>query len=264
VNKILWVYHMAEINDSNLENKIGDIRRFWDEKARIFKTDPTATLGDSLLRDIEVREIIKFVDDGQTVLDCGSGNGTSTLQIARRRAVNLIGVDYSEAMLEMAEINLEEVKSLLRGHVRFEKGDVLNLTYKEGSFDTVITMRCLQNLPSFDLQKQAILSIKGLLKTGGRFLMLECSNDGLRKLNEMRRWVGRELLSPPWHNLFFDDCDLCRLSEEHSFPLMKTINVSGVYQLLALCIQHRLRWLARILPCFLDTGYHKLYIWQKE
>jgi len=255
---------MADINETQLENKIKDIRRFWDERARTFRTDPTATLGDRLLKDIEVREIIKFIDNEQTVLDCGCGNGTSTLQIARRRTVDLIGVDYSEEMLRMAEINLEQVKPELKGNVRFERGDVLNLTFKEGTFDTVITMRCLQNLPSFDLQKQAILSIKGLLKTGGRFLMLECSNDGLRQLNKVLTWVGREPLSPPWHNLFFNDRDLFRLSDEHSFPLIKTINVSGVYQLLALCVQHRVRWLAKILPCFLNTGYHKLYIWEKE
>jgi ubiquinone/menaquinone biosynthesis C-methylase UbiE len=255
---------MAEPNDVRLENKIEEIRQFWDEKARTFRTDPTATLGDSLLKDIEVREIIRFIDDGQTLLDCGCGNGTSTLQIAKRRAVDLIGVDYSEDMLRMAQINLESAKPELRGRVRFEKGDVLNLPYGEGTFDRVITMRCLQNIPSFDLQKRVILSIRRLLKTGGRLLMLECSNDGLIKLNQALSRVGRESFSPPWHNLFFNDHDLYRLSDEHNFPLIRCINVSGVYQFLALCVHHRLRWLATILPCFLDLGYHKLYVWQAD
>ncbi len=255
---------MSEIKNEKTKEKIEQIKRFWDEKARTFKTDPTATLGDSILKDIEAREIIKFVKNGQKVLDCGCGNGTSSIQIASKRSVDLIGIDYSEDMIEMANVNLSVAEPTLKSKVRFEKGDVLNLNYEKDNFDTVITVRCLQNLPTFELQKQAIMSIKRPLKIGGHFLMLECSHDGLTRLNKTLKYMGVAPVTAPWHNLFFNDNDLFVLAQEINFPLIKVINVSGVYQLLALGINYRLRHLAKFIPPFLNIGYHKLYLWEKQ
>lgn len=247
------------------------IRDFWTERARQYKTDARATLADDTVRALEIRAITKYLHNGATVLDAGCGNGYSTIQFARRRMLDITGIDYSSEMVRYARENLSLLRSdnPTRSKIRFAAGDVMNLSFPRAHFDTVITERCLQNLPSWEDQRHAILNLAGVLKPQGVLIMAECSFTGLdqlsRILNALRRPLADNAL--PWHNLFF--CDECLINDPAIRKLLAPVcivNFASSYavlsRLLPVPFQFVARWLAR--PSVGPFSYHKLYLWRRR
>lgn len=73
----------------------------------------------------------------------------------------IIGVDYSEAMLSAAKINLSDVNN-----IKLEHGDVGNLRFSEEKFDVVLSLNGFHVFPN----KQAAYSeTHRVLKNGGTF-----------------------------------------------------------------------------------------------
>lgn len=99
---------------------------------------------------------------GFTVLDCGCGVGSITLDIAEHVAPGqVIGIDMDESQLEVARTNAKK-----RGltNVSFEQGDVNALRFADNSFDAVLAHTLLIHL---DDQLRALREFKRLLKPGG-------------------------------------------------------------------------------------------------
>jgi ubiquinone/menaquinone biosynthesis C-methylase UbiE len=99
---------------------------------------------------------------GFTVLDCGCGVGSITLDIAEYVAPGqVIGVDMDEGQLEVARANAKK-----RGltNVSFEQGDVYALRFTDSSFDAVLAHTLLIHL---DDPLRALREFKRLLKPGG-------------------------------------------------------------------------------------------------
>jgi len=75
----------------------------------------------------------------------------------------------------------------------FQLGDCCDgLHWPYGSFDVVITERCIHNLPSQKNQYEVIYNIWNVLKDGGIYIMVEGTADGLKRLNDLRTKVGLE------------------------------------------------------------------------
>ena len=54
----------------------------------------------------------------------------------------------------------------------------------EGEFDVVVTQRVLINLSSWEDQKRALLNVHRVLNPGGRYIMIENTNDAFLALND--------------------------------------------------------------------------------
>jgi len=79
------------------------------------------------------------------VLDVGTGPGVIPIKIGRlSTAFEIVGVDLSPAMLELARENLSREQSDLA--VRFEIGDAAHLDFAADSFDVVISNSLLHHL----------------------------------------------------------------------------------------------------------------------
>ena len=102
---------------------------------------------------------------GHTVLDLGSGAGMDVF-VARRvvgDSGTVIGVDFSEAMVERARRNARELGYT---NVRFVLGDIEQLPLADDSVDVVIS-NCVINLVP---DKRAVYSeIYRVLRPGGHF-----------------------------------------------------------------------------------------------
>ena len=103
------------------------IRIFWTEQARVHGQGAAASWSDFRVMEMEVREIVKRLSDGDRVLDVGCANGFSTAQFASQRDVNVRGVDYIPEMIEQARQRLQEIGHRLRGGVEFAQGDITAL-----------------------------------------------------------------------------------------------------------------------------------------
>jgi ubiquinone/menaquinone biosynthesis C-methylase UbiE len=148
-----------------------------------------ATSRDSNLRELE----IGFIRDhakGPDVLDIGCGNGYTLISLARTLEGNLVGLDFSENMIEGANLLLERFASGLRSRPSFSTCDVRHLPFPDSSFDTVISERLIFNLPTRADQEATIGEVHRVLRPNGQYLMVEGNEDGLRRLNVIREQVG--------------------------------------------------------------------------
>ena len=105
------------------------------------------------------------VELGQTVLDLGSGAGLDLLLAAKRvgETGRVIGVDMTDAMIEVAERHLAEA-GVTWGEIR--KGVIEQLPVDDHSVDWVIS-NCVINLSP---EKDAVFrEIARVLRPGGRF-----------------------------------------------------------------------------------------------
>lgn len=99
---------------------------------------------------------------GFSVLDCGCGVGSITLDIAELvTPSNVIGVDMDEGQLEIARASAKE-----RGlpNVTFEQGNVYELRFDPGIFDAVLAHTLLYHLSD---PLRALKELRRVLKPGG-------------------------------------------------------------------------------------------------
>ena len=156
-------------------------------------------------RDFNFRELeIDFFKNGilqnqngvikPRILDIGCGNGYTIISLAKVVNAEFLGVDFSENMIGAAEHLREQFKPELISETSFHLGDVRKLDFEKGSFDFVLSARCLLNLPSQKAQLDAIDNVHRMLRKGGKYLMVEGTRDGLLRLNELRKEIGLEAI----------------------------------------------------------------------
>ena len=248
---------------------IEEIKGFWDKKAEEKGTDCKATLGEVNLRELEIKAILKYLKDDLNIIDIGCGNGFSTITFAKRIRADFVGMDYSEKMVHRAKQNLQnQDHNALLGKVIFKIGDVLELkTTKDVMFDIAVTERCLQNLPSWELQLQAMVQIGQILKSGGLFIMTEGSLTGVDNLSRMRTMIGRSKLEDviPWHNKFFNDQQLMENPDiRRVYDFVRIDHFCSTYMFVTRVFGHKYAGFAKRLPNLGSFGYIKAYIWRRK
>lgn len=189
-----------ESNSSKLE--------FWESRSRMMENGGT---DDFPLAQLEEQLLLSKVPSGSRVLDAGCGDGAMLFQLAEARSCTGLGIDFSEGFVRSCQdrnryANVEFKRLALQ---ELEKLGV-------GEFDVVLTKRALINLDSWAEQERAIRRLFDLVSPGGRLLLLECTIEGLDRLNELRSRLGLELMTEPWHNRFMRESDLALLAGELS------------------------------------------------
>jgi len=129
------------------------------------------------------------LQEGETVLDLGSGAGADVLISARRVGPTgkAIGLDMTDEMLELARANAREAGF---ANVEFRKGYIEDMPLPDASVDVVIS-NCVINL-SAD-KPSVIREAARVLRPGGRFAVSDVIAD--EDLDEVTRadmaaWTG--------------------------------------------------------------------------
>ena len=93
----------------------------------------------------QVAEEIVSVFKSGVILDLGTGPGYLPIEIVRRApGINIIGVDLSRKLVQMARINAAEAG--LSHQLRFEVGNSASLRFDNATFDMVISTGMLHSL----------------------------------------------------------------------------------------------------------------------
>lgn len=127
-----------------------------------------------------------LIKEGDTVVDLGSGAGNDAL-VARSIAGEkgkVIGVDFTEKMIEKARANASKLNYT---NVEFRQGDIENMPLASNVADVVVSNCVLNLVPD---KKQAFTETFRVLKKGGHFsvsdiVLVGDLPEGLRKSAEM-------------------------------------------------------------------------------
>jgi len=105
------------------------------------------------------------VNEGDEVLDCGSGTGTTGILAAKKvgQRGKVTFFDLSEDMLSVAREKV--VRQNLRERVTFQTGDMVHLPFDNNSFDVVLSTYSL--CPVYD-PENAALELYRVTKPGGK------------------------------------------------------------------------------------------------
>jgi SAM-dependent methyltransferase len=150
----------------------------------------------------------------ERVLDAGCGRGLALVACARKLTTGrAVGVDLWAAK-DLSNNNPEATRANavaegVTDRVDVETGDITRLPFADASFDVVISMTVIHNIPSRDLRDRALRELARVMKPGGRMAIFDLLNtsryaDVLREsgltvqdIGHDRLWLlsGRSLLA---------------------------------------------------------------------
>lgn len=121
------------------------------------------------------------VQEGAAALDvcCGTGDWTIALAEATGPSGKVIGLDFSQNMLNVGK---EKIKEAGLEHVQMIQGNAMELPFEDGTFDYVTIGFGLRNVPDYI---QVLKEMNRVLKPGGMAVCLETSQPtmlGFRQL----------------------------------------------------------------------------------
>ena len=195
------------------------VLKYWDN-------DDVESMYDKNLLNAEIELVKARIQPGAKILDAGCGEGEGTLAYSSIPGSEVHAVDFSETRLRKARERLTG-----RENVILKQVDFLGTYDLDGDYDVVVSQRFLINLMDWHLQQKVLLDLMSMLKPGGKFLMLEGSQQGVNSLNDFRVAWNLEPIPVKWHNLFFDDLILRDFMQQHDYKLVEQDGL-GTYFLL--------------------------------
>lgn len=131
-----------------------------------------------------------FLQEGETVLDVGSGGGIDTILAARRvgPAGKAIGLDVVEEMCERGRGHAREAQ--VENWTEFLKGEMEDIPLPDASVDVVISNGVL-NLSA--RKSRALAEIFRVLRPGGRISLADLTVEGdlpPEVANDQSAWAG--------------------------------------------------------------------------
>ena len=107
------------------------------------------------------------------VLEVGGGQGELAERMQNELGAEVTFVDLSPRMVELAKA---------RGIERAEVGDVQELPFEDGAFDTVVAAWMLYHVPDID---RGLAEIARVLTKGGALIAVTASSEHIRELREL-------------------------------------------------------------------------------
>lgn len=144
------------------------------------------------------------VGPGSVVVDVGCGTGFLTREVALQTQgkAKIVGVDFSDSMLQRAKDNLGKLGFL--ESLEFRVGDAEGLPIEDGFADAVVGNMILHHCPN---PRRAISEMTRILKQGGRIALADLEKHKEEWLREEMadRWLGFDLRRV---NKWFEDAGL--------------------------------------------------------
>jgi SAM-dependent methyltransferase len=183
--------------------RLEELKEFWEEAGKKFprRGKITPTSRDPYLAELERERIGAHLGRNHATLEVGCGDAVHSLYYARI-VRSLIGLDVAESLVERARRRARKARSK---NVRFVTASVLEAgkTLAGERFNSIVSQRCLINLPTWTYQRSAIEQIHSLLKKGGLFLMSEGFDEELSELNSVRASLGLNRIKVVGYNRMF-------------------------------------------------------------
>lgn len=110
------------------------------------------------------------VRPGSSAVDLCCGTCDWTIALARAGAARVVGLDFSEAMLEIGRRKVEQAG--LAGRIELHHGNAMSLPYGDNAFDYATIGFGLRNVPDL---RQVLREMTRVVKPGGLVVSLDVS-----------------------------------------------------------------------------------------
>jgi ubiquinone/menaquinone biosynthesis C-methylase UbiE len=258
------------------------IREFWTQQSRAHQLSPAASWSDRMVIEMEIREVLQRLADGDRVIDVGCGNGYSTVQLALQKRIAIRGLDYAPEMIEQARRRLADPGLIERlpGTVEFAVGDITALRERSATYDKVVVIRVLINLGNWSNQLQALQECVRVLKPGGVLLLSEATLQGWQRMNDFRReWGLPDIPMPPFNQYLDEEQVISAMTP--LLDLVELVNFASTYYVGTRVLKPLLtqalgaavdvtapdmewnRWFAQLPACG-DYGTQKLFVFRRR
>jgi SAM-dependent methyltransferase len=123
-----------------------------------------------------VRRVLACVPPDASCLDLGCGSGSLAVAWMRQgRAGRYLGVDASSALLAAARRALREAAPPPPAQIDFLQADLAQVRWEDAlpvrRWDVVCAFAMLHHFPGTDSRQKLIIQIRGLLPSGGLFIL---------------------------------------------------------------------------------------------
>ncbi|MCU1240175.1 MAG: Demethylmenaquinone methyltransferase [Candidatus Acidoferrum typicum] len=129
------------------------------------------------------------------VLDLCCGTGDLAFALARGGAAQVVGADFSHAMLVRAntksKAHAQQAKPQPAVPMSFFEADALRLPFADASFDLVTSAFGFRNLANYE---SGLREFRRVLKSGGTLAILEFSEPPPGLPGDLYRWYCRKVL----------------------------------------------------------------------
>ncbi|XP_017289818.1 phosphoethanolamine methyltransferase [Kryptolebias marmoratus] len=216
-NQICWLLQKVP-RSSNPQNGFSTFQQFLDNQQytrrgilryeKMFGAGYVSTGGPSTTKE--------FVDllnlrPGQKVLDVGCGIGGGDFYMARTFGVEVLGLDLSDNMVDIA---MERARSEKLPSVQFEVADATRRTFPEGSFDVIYSRDTILHI---DDKLALFKQFHSWLKPGGQLLISDycCGEKPWTPAFEAYvKQRGYVLYTPPEYGKFIEEAGFCSVQVE--------------------------------------------------
>ena len=233
-------------------------KQWFDERARNASSDYVLNRGTTLrLDELETRSLEQFLQSvapksSDVVLDAGCGSGRN-LSILSSRVKEIIGLDFSEEMLERAR---ERVHSEDLANVSLTRGTVTDMKFPDARFDKVVCASVLQYLDTADCETSFREMIRVCKPSGTLVLHVKNGTSlyalSLSLLRVVSRLIGKEVMpehyrSRQWHFTTLRKCGAAVIDYD-SFGIFTFVPMPGALVRRVLQMEMRFlkgKWLKR-------------------
>lgn len=158
------------------------------------------------------------------IIDLGCGIGDFTIDLAKRypQFKEIVGIDFLDEAIELSKKYEEKFEN-----VKFMKKDLLNLPFKDRSYDISVCINVLHHIHKTDFEK----ALKELARISDKYLILEIRN----KKNIFNFWYKFFVLPVLFRNLPVYSCsvtDVNKVLKNQKFNLEMS---KGIYSRIWLC-----------------------------
>jgi SAM-dependent methyltransferase len=154
-------------NDLVLRNQTGELLSFYADNGLNVETYDQRTATPEGEIDFYVRHALA---SGGPVLELGSGTGRVTWPIGRA-GVDIVGLDRSQGMRNVAERKRASESVETSNRVRFVGGDMTDFELNEKFALAIIPFRAFLMLLTPEAERSTLVSIRRHLKPGGRLIV---------------------------------------------------------------------------------------------